>query len=140
MTVTTDRRDNGEWLPLAKVAEELGVSRSAVYLMVVEHRLEGMQCGARWVARRTDVERFKAEWQPPPNAGRRLGRRTGSADGPEQVRNLLADWGEATVEELAEVIGRHPGNVRKYLKQLEVRGVAQRLADGYWSVTGERTY
>ena len=122
---------------MTKVAEELGVTRSAVYLMVTEHRLQGMQCGARWVASRADVERFKAEWHPPHNAGRRLQRRTGTADGPDQVRKLLEDWGDATVEELAEVIGRHPGNVRKYLKQLEVRGVAHRLPQGQWGLRGE---
>lgn len=122
-----------EWLPLAKVAEELGVTRSAVYLMVVEHRLEGMQCGARWVVRSRDVERFREGWKPPPNAGRRLRRRTDTPDGPRQVLALLQDWGEASVEELAEAISRHPGNVRKYLKLLEVRGHARRSCDGRWT-------
>jgi excisionase family DNA binding protein len=141
MALAATREDTArEWLPLAKVAEELGVTRSAVYLMVVEHRLEGMQCGARWVVRRSDVERFRAGWQPPPNAGRRLRRRTGVPDGPNEVLALLEDWGEANVEELAEAIGRHPGNVRKYLKLLEIRGQVRRSGVGGWipAALGER--
>jgi excisionase family DNA binding protein len=125
----------GEWLPLTRVAEELGVTRSAVYLMVMEHRLGGMQCGARWVVRREEVERFRSQWRRPPNAGRRLRRQATHAAGPEQVLALLQDWGDATVDELAEAIGRHPGNVRKYLRLLEVRGLAARPGTGTWTPT-----
>lgn len=124
--------DHEGWLPLVEVAVELGVTRSAVYEMVRQERLEGRQQGSRWLVPRTALTRFKADWVPAPNAGRRLTRR---ADGPKEVLSLLQDWRDGRVEELAEAMGRHPGNVRKYLRILEVRGLAQRQPEGDWVPT-----
>jgi len=49
------------------------------------------------------------------------------------VYELLVDWGEARVDELSEVVGRHPGNVRKYLEVLKARGLVSRSVAAVWS-------
>ena len=56
------------------------------------------------------------------------------------VRDLLADWGEARVDELSEVVGRDPGNVRKYLAILQRRGLAQKTSNCTWEATTPREY
>lgn len=120
------------WLALQAVGEELGVTRSAVYLMIRSGRLPGMQCGARWYVRREDLDEFKRTYIPAPTAGRRFGPRSGDANGTDLVLALLREWGSATSEELAEVLNRHPGNVRKYLSLLKARGLADRDGSGGW--------
>lgn len=121
-------------LTLPEVAQELGVTRSAVYLMIRDGRLAGMQCGPRWHVRREDLEAFKQTYDPAPTAGRRFGPRNGDY-GPAVVLELLHEWGSATTDELAEILERHPGNIRKYLKLLEHRGHATRDDRGTWSPT-----
>jgi predicted transcriptional regulator len=53
----------------------------------------------------------------------------------EVVQALLEDWGEARVDELSEVVGRDPGNVRKYLSILRARGVATKTSSCTWTPT-----
>jgi len=121
-----------DWLTLPDVAREMGVSRSAVYLWVTSHRLDAMQCGPRWLVRRSDLESFRQRHQLASSAGREYGPRNGDTAGPALVLELLDEWGEARVDELAEVLQRHPGNVRKYLRLLESRKHVARGEDGHW--------
>jgi hypothetical protein len=51
---------------------------------------------------------------------------------PQVVYDLLWDWGEASVDELSEVVARDPGNVRKYLAILRARGLAKKTDVHTW--------
>jgi hypothetical protein len=50
----------------------------------------------------------------------------------EKAAELLEEYGSLSSEEMARLIGRHPGNVRKYLAILKAEGRAERLSDGQW--------
>ncbi len=120
-------------LSLQKVAESLGVTRAAVNSMVHDGRLDAVRLGPRWYVCESVFERFRSGYRPPPSAGRKLGPRGGEPQMVEVVYALLVDWGEARVDELSEVLGRHPGNVRKYLAVLRARGLARRVEGPVWA-------
>jgi hypothetical protein len=48
---------------------------------------------------------------------------------------LLDEFGTLTFLELAELLGVHIGNARKYLAILAKQGRAERLPDGQWVLT-----
>ena len=50
----------------------------------------------------------------------------------EQTATLLAKYGSASPQELAELTDLHVGNVRKHLDILAKRGRAERRPDGQW--------
>lgn len=120
---------------LPQVAEVLGVTRSAVNLMVRDGRLSATRFGPRWYVCDKALESFRAAYTPAPSAGRKLGRRSGDQDMAESVLELLSDWGEARVDEISEVVQRDPGNVRKYLAILRARGLAAKTSNSTWVPT-----
>jgi len=118
---------------LPDVAEALGVTRAAVNFMVHDGRLEATRCGPRWYVCEDVLEEFRSSYRPAPSAGRKLGPRAGQPEMVEVVHALLSDWGEARVDELSEVVGRNPGNVRKYLAILHRRGLAKKTSSCTWA-------
>lgn len=120
---------------LPQVAEVLGVTRSAVNLMVRDGRLGATRFGPRWYVCDEILESFRTTYTPAPSAGRKLGRRHGDLDMTESVLELLSDWGEARVDEISEVVQRDPGNVRKYLAILRERGLATKTNNSTWIPT-----
>jgi hypothetical protein len=50
----------------------------------------------------------------------------------DRSAELLAEYGSLNTDELAELVGVHPGNARKHLAILAKQGRAERLADGQW--------
>lgn len=120
---------------LPQVAEVLGVTRSAVNLMVRDGRLSATRFGPRWYVCEETLESFRATYTPAPSAGRKLGRRSGEPDITESVLELLSDWGGARVDEISEVVQRDPGNVRKYLAILRERGLAAKTSNSTWVPT-----
>lgn len=120
---------------LPQVAEVLGVTRSAVNLMVRDGRLSATRFGPRWYVCEETLESFRATYTPAPSAGRKLGRRSGDPDITESVLELLSDWGGARVDEISEVVQRDPGNVRKYLAILRERGLAAKTSNSTWVPT-----
>lgn len=125
---------------LREVADSLGITRAAVNFMVHDGRLPAIRCGARWYVCDEVLTPFQADYRPAPSAGRKLGPRAGQPEMINVVRDLLADWGEARVDELSEVVGRDPGNVRKYLAILQQRGLAQKTSTCTWEATTTREY
>ncbi len=120
---------------LPEVADVLGITRSAVNLMVRDGRLEATRYGPRWYVCDEVLESFRSTYTPAPSAGRKLGRRSGDPDMTESVLELLADWGEARVDEISEVVQRDPGNVRKYLAILRERGLVAKTTNATWIPT-----
>ncbi len=120
-------------LALSEVAAMLGVTRSAVNLMVHDGRLPARRDGHRWVVSVHEAEVFRENYQPAPSAGRKLGPRGGQPHMVEVVLELLHEWGEARVDELSEVVGRDAGNVRKYLAILRARGLAVKTSAVTWA-------
>jgi excisionase family DNA binding protein len=135
MSQPDDLHDHRCLRSLPQVAEVLGVTRSAVNLMVRDGRLGATRFGPRWYVGFDVLERFLATYEPAPSAGRKLGRRGGGPDIVEAVHELLCDWGEARVDELSEVVQRDPGNVRKYLAILQKRGLARKASSATWVPT-----
>lgn len=132
------QHDRGCLRSLTEVAGVLGVTRSAVNLMVHDGRLSATRFGPSWYVCDDELESFRATYQPAPSAGRKLGRRKGAPDMAESVLELLSDWGEARVDELSEVVQRDPGNVRKYLAILKERGLATKTSECTWVPTHVR--
>jgi len=118
---------------LPEVAAILGVTRAAVNFMVHDGRLPASRDGARWIVEEADLEKFRAAYSRPTSAGRRLGPRGGEPHMADVVLELLRDWGEARVDELSTVVGRDPGNVRKYLAVLRARGLAKKASSVTWA-------
>jgi DNA-binding transcriptional ArsR family regulator len=84
--------------------------------------------------REEDLESFAATYRPQ-RAGRRAGQTTRNDLHRTAIAELLADWQNATAEELATAIGLHPGNVRKHLAMLRAAGIVDRDDDGLWQLT-----
>ena len=135
MSPTMHQHDRICLRSLREVAGVLGVTRSAVNLMVHDGRLPATRFGPSWYVCDNELETFRETYQPAPSAGRKLGRRDGAPDLTESVLKLLEDWGEARVDELSEVVQRDPGNVRKYLSILRERGLATKTSNCTWAPT-----
>jgi len=105
-----------------------------------EGRLPATRCGTHWFISRADMETFV---RPRRVATHLPPRRPRQTPGPQLVAQALLDLkGEpATPDELAVLVGRHPGNARKFLLLLEATGHAQRV-EGGWVLTraGEAVY
>jgi hypothetical protein len=50
----------------------------------------------------------------------------------ERAAELLEEYGSLSLQELTLLLGRHPGNARKYVALLKAEGRAERLLDGQW--------
>ena len=127
------QHDQGCLRSLPEVAESLGVTRAAVNFMVQDGRLPAMRYGPRWFVCDETLEAFRSTYRPAPSAGRKLGPRAGQPEMVNVVRELLSDWGETRVDELSEVVGRDPGNIRKYLAILQQRGLARKTSNCTWA-------
>jgi len=139
VTLPVHLHDQGCLRSLPEVAEVLGVTRSAVNLMVHDGRLDATRFGPRWYVCDDVLESFRSSYTPAPSAGRKLGRRNGGPDMTESVLELLSEWGEARVDEISEVVERDPGNVRKYLAILTQRGLATKTSSCTWAPTSPRS-
>jgi hypothetical protein len=53
----------------------------------------------------------------------------------EDTVHILREYESASAEEVATLLGVHPGNARKYLAMLALQGRARRRADGQWVLT-----
>lgn len=51
------------------------------------------------------------------------------------TEGMLREYGPASPSELAELLAKDAGNVRKHLAILAARGAAERLSDGQWVLT-----
>lgn len=57
----------------------------------------------------------------------------------EDTAYILREYESASAEEVATLLGLHPGNARKYLAMLALQGRARRRADGQWVLAGDGT-
>ncbi len=118
---------------LTEVARQLAVSTKTVRELVHQHRLPARRLGPHWYVERKVLEEFAETYQP--RRLKRAQRRTSNTDSREKVARLLAEWQEATAEELAVGVALHPGNVRKHLVILATAGIAERDDEGLWRLT-----
>jgi excisionase family DNA binding protein len=126
-------------VPLPAAAERLGLHRATVNEMIHQGRIAAVRLGPHWYIRRSDLEAFAASYRRPPNTPYRPRRRDELAPATCKLQELLTDWGDATVAELAIAVDLHEGNIRKHLRLLEARGLAGRDEGGTWrpKQTGE---
>jgi excisionase family DNA binding protein len=120
---------------LPAAARYLGLHRATVNEMVREGRIPADRDGAHWFIRRDDLVAFKNSYQRPQNAPRRRPKSQALSDTAMEIVVRLGDWKDATVAELAEVVGVHDGNVRKNLSILQARGLAVSDENGSWGLT-----
>ncbi len=118
---------------LPDAARQLGVSSKTVRELVRQRRLPARRLGQLWYVERQVLEEFADTYKP--RRPRPAQRRTANSESRERVARLLAEWQEATAEELAIGIGLHPGNVRKHLVILASAGVVDRDDEGLWRLT-----
>jgi excisionase family DNA binding protein len=137
MTVTTSEHPMpaDEWVGLPAAGEFLGLHRATVNEMVRQRRIPARREGAHWLIRRDDLLAFKQNYRRPRNAPRRHIRRDSLPETAADVAVRLADWGDATVPELAEVLNVHHGNIRKNLSILQTRALAEPTPSGSWRLT-----
>jgi len=126
------------FVSLPDAARRLGVARGSLNHLVREGRLAAERVGPHWYVDPVVLDAFAQTYRP--SNRRRTVRPVNESR--EQVARLLADWQEATADELAIGVGLHPGNVRKHLVILEAAGVAERDDQAYWRLTeeGRRQY
>lgn len=117
---------------LPEAARRLGLHRATVNDMVQSGRIPAERVGAHWYIAEPDLDRFAAAYERPRNAGRRPAPALLVS---AEILDRLADWGEASVQELAAVVDLHEGNIRKHLCIAEAKGLAQRDGSGRWSLT-----
>ncbi len=92
-------------------------------------RLRGEWTGRRWMVDEEDLRRWNDAMR------RNKPRATVTPSRPAEVLALVAEWGEATAEEIAQVMNRHVGNARKWLALLAADGLIERQDDGQWVLT-----
>lgn len=117
---------------LPEAADRLGLHRATVNDMIHSGRIPATRVGPHWFIAESDLEAFAAEYTRPRNAPRRPARQVQPS---AEVLTRLADWGDATVKELAVVIDMHDGNIRKHLCIAEAQGLAKRDEYSRWSLT-----
>jgi len=117
----------------------LNVSAATVSQRIRDGALPATRRSGHWFIKRSAVEAYiRANGLPAPRSIREP-----TVLGPQLVaRALLELEGEpATPDELALLVGRHPGNVRKFLLLLRASGHAERGESG-WLLTqaGDAAY
>ncbi len=122
-------------LGLPQAAEKLGVTRFRVGELVRAGVIPATLMSGRWFVHEDALVRFAESFHPPATVAVRprpasRGERTRTA-----MARLLADWQEATADELAVPLELHPGNVRKHLVIMEAAGLASRDVKGAWRLT-----
>jgi excisionase family DNA binding protein len=136
METMNDESHGERFLGLPEAAKRLGLHRATVNEMVVDGRLNGERIGPHWFVKESVLNRFASSYERPKNAPKR-GATEAGVMWQHTILEKLAEWHDAGVQELSEVIDLHPGNIRKYLCLLEVRDLAQRDEGGMWSLTAE---
>lgn len=93
---------------------------------ITSEHLPAYNNNGRWLVRREDVIAWdqRTHRRPPSQRSRTTGW--------ERAATALADYGSVSADELAALLGLHPGNARKYLAILAKQGRARRLDDGQW--------
>lgn len=124
--------EGADLVPLVEAAAVLDVHRATVNEMVRDGRLRGHRIGPHWFVDRDELMRFRETYSRPKNSPKRLAGSNHTEKWIEQLVERLLDWDDATVDELAQVIDLHPGNIRKYLNLAEARGLVQRDEFGSW--------
>lgn len=113
-------------LTTTQAAQLLGVTQGAVRTAILEGRLMGSKAGGVWYVERQEL----LDWR---QRTRHLTPRGGQPW--ERVASILIEYGTATADELSQLCGLHPGNVRKHLAILSKQGRVHRLPDGQWMLT-----
>lgn len=121
-----------EELTTVDAGQVLGITPAAVRGHIHAGDLPAHRDGPAWRIRHVDLDRFAARWEPPRNADQR---RSSGPDAIWATLNALEVLGEATTGELATAVGRHDGNVRKYLQVLQLGGHVTRSSDGTYLLT-----
>jgi excisionase family DNA binding protein len=122
-------------LPLLEVAKLLDVHRATANEMVRDGRLIGHRVGPHWFVERQELLRFAETYKRPKNAPKRANAGEAATRWTRLILERLADWHDATPDELFRVIDLHPGNVRKYLCLAEKDGLVERDDFGRWRLT-----
>jgi DNA-binding MarR family transcriptional regulator len=118
-------------LGLNDAARQLGVERATLTRLVRNGSLPGLRLADRWYVEARDLADFASSYKP--RRRTRAAEKTSAAQA--KIAATLADWQEATANELAVAVELHPGNVRKHLLLLQQAGKVQRDEEGLWSLT-----
>ncbi len=102
---------------------------ASIRIALAAGRLRGEWTGRRWMVDEDDLRRWNDAVR------RNKPRATESPCRPAEVLALVAEWGDATAEEIARVMNRHVGNARKWLALLAADGLITRQDDGQWVLT-----
>jgi|BarGraNGADG00212_1021973.scaffolds.fasta_scaffold06442_2 excisionase family DNA binding protein len=132
----TTKIEAPEFLTLPEVASFLGLHRATVNDMVLSRRLPARRRRGHWYVEQSDLERFAATYQRPPNAPQPRDHRLVS-EGGWTILSCLVDWDEATTAELDRVVDLHIGNIRKQLNLLSAAHLADKTDDCFWVATDE---
>jgi hypothetical protein len=106
----------------------VGRSEGAVRKALGRGTLRGQRDREIWHVRAADVVAWAACSRSGP--GNPL-----PAPRTEDTVHILREYESASAEEVATLLGVHPGNARKYLAMLALQGRARRRADGQWVLT-----
>lgn len=120
-----------ELLTTTQAGSIAGVDGHRIGCFIRAGQLPASRVGSIWLVNRRDLDHFLAT-----TTITRGHPRSKSSEGPGWAARALVDLdGEpATPEELAVLVGRHPGNVRKHLLLLAAVGHAERRVEG-WVLT-----
>lgn len=127
-----------EYLDTGQVSQVLGLSPSRVRHYIAQGMLVAEREGPSWRVKRQDLARFMTSWQPGIGAGSRR-----ADEGPEAIwatLQALVEAGEATAAQLGVAVGRHEGNVRKYLGFLRCRGFVTTRSGAYAATAAGRAH
>jgi excisionase family DNA binding protein len=122
---------------LEEAASIVGVHRATINEMVRTGRIPAERIGPHWYIERQIVEEFSRTYQRPRNAPKRMPTNATRERWTYELLQLLNSWHSARVDELADFIDLHPGNIRKYLNQAERDGLLSRDTFAVWSLTPE---
>jgi excisionase family DNA binding protein len=120
---------------LEEAASIIGVHRATVNEMVRGSRIPGKMIGPHWFVERSVVEEFSRTYERPRNAPRRLPTNAAREKWTRELIVLINSWHSARVDELADFISLHPGNIRKYLNKAELDGLVHRDEFASWTLT-----
>jgi hypothetical protein len=112
-----------EQLTTREASALIGRSPAAVKSALNRGELPGTRLLDGWRVSRADLFTWHTGTRPSPRRSSRPW---------EHAADLLAEFGSLSVDELGLLLGRHPGNARKYLAILKAEGRAERLPDRQW--------
>lgn len=103
----------------------VGRTGTAVRMAIDGGDLQGVWDRDHWLVSESAVASWAA--RTPPGRGAPL-----PVPRTDEVMRLLEEYASASAEEIAVLLGVHPGNARKYLALLGLQGRAVRRPDGQW--------